>query len=74
MDFDPRDYDSRDDERFRTNQSRGSRGGSDEGDDDWPHRHRTRTSSAHRQGSSNRASKLRGRRFFSLPTVTKRSA
>ncbi len=37
FDFDPRDHDSRDDERYGTNHSRGSRGGSDEGDrdDDW---------------------------------------
>jgi hypothetical protein len=36
MDFDPRDYDSRDDERYDSNQSRGS-GGSDDRDrdDDW---------------------------------------
>jgi hypothetical protein len=37
FDFDPRDYDSRDDERHRTTPDRGSRGGSDDRDryDDW---------------------------------------
>jgi hypothetical protein len=41
MDFDPRDYDSRDDERFESNQSRGSRGRSDDRDrdDDWSEPH-----------------------------------
>src|SRR5437660_1472334 len=37
MDFDPRDHDSRDDERFEIEGSRGGRGASDEDnrDDDW---------------------------------------
>jgi hypothetical protein len=34
MDFDPRDSDSRDDERYESNQSRGRRGGSDDRDRD----------------------------------------
>jgi hypothetical protein len=41
MDFDPRDSDSRDDERYESNQSRGRRGGSDDRDrdDDWSQPH-----------------------------------
>ena len=37
FDFDPRDYDSRDDERHRQRRVAGSRGGSDDRDrdDDW---------------------------------------
>jgi hypothetical protein len=37
FDFDPRDYNSRDDERFGVERSRGSHGGSDDRDDDWKH-------------------------------------
>jgi len=41
FDFDPRDSDSRDDERYGNNQSRGSRGASDDRDreDDWSQPH-----------------------------------
>ena len=44
MDFDPRDYDSREDERHVSTPSRGSRGASDDRDrdDDWSD-HETRT-------------------------------
>lgn len=41
FDFDPRDSDSRDDERYGSNQSRGNRGTSDDRDrdDDWSRPH-----------------------------------
>ena len=54
FDFDPRDYDSRDDERQHDNPSRGSRGGSDDRDrdDDWrqPRRQRDQDDDARTLG------------------------